>query len=171
MRRSVLLALWMALTCLTGLALQWMFIQLHVTLIYLLTPVHVDLYMFAVSFPTWSWEQGILFLLFICTFCPDFFLELNNIVVDYLLTSHIAYSHIECDIESKHNCPCLLHDLMINLRSISLGTVCHKRKDCRHYDSPTEARSLVPRLAPRGLPALVPHCVIWTERGRSADMT
>lgn len=109
--------------------------------------------MFAVSFPTKSWEQGILFLpFFICTFCPDFFLELNNIVVDYLLTLHIAYSHIECGIESKHNCPCLLHGLMINLRSISLGTVCHKEKGV--------GTVMAPHL---GLPALVPHCVIWTE--------
>ncbi|KAK8376479.1 hypothetical protein O3P69_009848 [Scylla paramamosain] len=53
-----------------------------------------------------------------------------------------------------------------HVKPLKQGTVCHKRKDCRHYDSPTEARSLVPRLAPRGLPALVPHCVIWTERGR-----
>lgn len=98
--------------------------------IYLLPLVHADLYMFAVCFPTWSWEQGssILFLLCICTFCPDFLLELNNVVVDYLLTLHIAYSHIECGIESKHSCPCLLHGLMINLRSISLGTLCDKRK-------------------------------------------
>lgn len=40
----------------------------------------------------------------------------------------------------------------------------------RHCGSPMKA-SLVPLLVPRALTALVPHCVIWAEWGKSEDMT